>query len=121
MTKVMVMSLMTKALEDQKKLADETSTEADIDTFTEGVKHGSERLTQPCHSSPMESETVHPVQSTFITSGEYGLNAVNLLRPALGNAMIPLTVNHTILVQQAANLPVVSTNNGVTDGDKTFQ
>ncbi len=68
----------------------------------------------------MECETVRPDQNPIMTSREYGLNAVHLLRPATGNAMGPLMVNNAIPLQQAANLPVFSTNNGVTDGNKTF-
>ncbi len=121
MTRDMFTSIMTKALEDQKNLADATSDEAVKVAFTEGVKHGSERQTQPSHSSPMECESVHPVQNPIMTSGEYGLSSVHLLRPAMGNAIGTLTENSTIPVQQGAKLPVCSTNNGVTDGNKTFQ
>ncbi len=43
MTRVMLTGLMTKALEDQKNLADATSAEAVKVAFTESVKLGSER------------------------------------------------------------------------------
>ncbi len=59
MARVKFMSLIAKALEDQKNLADETNAGAVKVEFTNGVKHGSERLTQLSHSSPMEFETVH--------------------------------------------------------------
>ncbi len=45
------------ALEEQKLLADETSMQVAKVTFTEGVKQGSHRLTQPNHSSPMDMES----------------------------------------------------------------
>ncbi len=44
---------MAKALEEQKNLADASSIEAVKAAFTEVVKHGSERQTQPTHSSTM--------------------------------------------------------------------
>ncbi len=54
MIRVKFTSLITKALEGHKNLADVTSAEAVKVAFTEGVKHGSERQTQPSYSSPME-------------------------------------------------------------------
>ncbi len=54
MIRAMFTSIMSKALEDQKNLADATCAEAVKVAFTEGIKHGSERQTQPIHSSPME-------------------------------------------------------------------
>ncbi len=100
----MFTSLITKALENQKNLADATSAEAVKVAFTEGVKHESERQTQPRHSD-----------------GQYGLNVVHLLRRATGNAIGPSSVYDSIPVQKAAKLPVCSINNGVTDGNNTFQ
>ncbi len=119
MTRVMFKNIMAKALEDQKNLADVTSVEAIKVAFTKGVKHGSEMQIQPLHSSSMETETVH--QSSITPSEEYGLNAVHLLKPMMGNAMAPSVVNNAIPVQQAVSIPVFSTNNGVTDSNKTLQ
>ncbi len=69
----------------------------------------------------MEPETArHTIeQSPIIPSEGYGLNGVHLLRPTTGNVM-PSVLNNTILVQQAANIPVFSSNNGVIDVNKTF-
>ncbi len=64
---------MTKALEDQKILADETSMQVAKVAFTEGVKQGSQRLTQPNHSSPMETESDRLSQNSVTTNGDYGL------------------------------------------------
>ncbi len=74
--------------------------------------------TQPLHCSSMETETAR--QSPIIPSEGYGLNAVHLLRRMMGNMMGPSVVTNAIHVQQAVNLPVFSTNNRVTDGNKTF-
>ncbi len=112
----MFKTIMAKALEDQKSLTDATSAETVKVAFTEGVKQGSDMQTQPLHSSSMEPETVR--QNPIMLSEGYALNAVHLLRPATGNATAPSVVNNA--VQQAANLPVFSTKNGVTDGNKTF-
>ncbi len=117
MTRIQFTSLIAKAVEDQKNLADATSAEVVKVVF----KHGSERHRQPSHSSPMEFEKVRSVLNPIMTDGEYGLNAFHLLRPATGNAMAPSSVYNAIPVQQAAKLSVISTNNGVTDGNKTFQ
>ncbi len=54
-------------------------------------------------------------------SNEHRLNAFHQLRLATNIAMAPSTVNFAIPVQQAANIPVFSTNNGVLDGNKTLQ
>ncbi len=72
--------------------------------------------TQSLHSTSMETESVRSVTP----SEEYGLNAVHLLRPMMGNAMAPSVVNNAIPIKQAADIPVFSTNNGVTDGNKTL-
>ncbi len=68
----------------------------------------------------MELETVRHVQNPIMTNGEYGLNTVHLLRPETGNVMETLTVNNTIHIQQAAQLPVFSTHYVDIDGNKTF-
>ncbi len=94
MTRVMFKNIMTKALEDQKSLADATSTEAIKVAFTEGVKHGSDMQAQTLHSSSMEPETLR--QNPIKPSVGYELNAVNLLRPATCNA--PSVVNNAIPV-----------------------
>ncbi len=119
MTRSRFKDIMGKSLEDQKNLADTTSAEAIKAAFTKGVKHGSEMQTQPLHSSPMETETVH--QNPIVPSDEYGLNALHQLRLVTSIAMAPSVVNKAIPVQQAANMPVVSINNGVIDGSKTLE
>ncbi len=119
MTRSMFKNIMAQALEDQKKLADVTSAEEVKAVFTKGVKHRSEMQTQAVHSSSMKTETVH--QNPITPSKEYGLNTVHLQRPATSNTMAPSVVNNTIPVQQTANIPVVSTNNGVLDGNKTLE
>ncbi len=100
MTRVNFTNLIAKAPEDQKNLADVTSDEAVKVSLTEGVKHRSERQTQHSPSSPMEFDTVHSVQDPVMTDGEYGLNAVHLLRPAMANEMAPSSVYNAIPVQQ---------------------
>ncbi len=67
----------------------------------------------------METETVH--HNPITPSEEYGLNAVHLLRPTMSNVMIPTVVNNAIPVEQAADIPVFSTNNGAIDGNKILQ
>ncbi len=57
MTRSMFKSIIAKALEDQKLLADETSTQVAKVAFTEGVKQGSQRQTQFNHSSLKEMES----------------------------------------------------------------
>ncbi len=52
---------------------------------------------------------------------ENGLHSVHLLRPRIANAMGPSMVNKAIPVQSAAKLPIFSSNNNVTDDNKTFQ
>ncbi len=98
MNRAMFTSLMAKALEDHTNLANATNGEAVKVAFTEGVKHGSERETQPIHSSPMEMASVHSYQNPIATSGEYGLNAVHLLRPETGSTTGTLMVNNAIAI-----------------------
>ncbi len=119
--KVSMTKLCLQAFEDQTNLADVTNAEAVKFAFTEGVKHGSEKQTHPIHSSHMELEIVCHVQKPIMTSGEYGLNAVHLIRPATGNAMGTLMVNNAIHIQQAAKLQVFSTHYGDIEVNKTFQ
>ncbi len=109
---------MAKALKEQKSLPDANSAEAVKVAFTEGFKQGSDLQTQPLHSSAIETETV--CQSPIRSSEGYGLNAVHLLRPMTDIAITPSAVNYAMTVQQAVNLPVFSTNNGVIDCNKTF-
>ncbi len=96
MTRVMFKNIMAKALEDQKNLADVTSTEATKVAYTKGVKHRSDMQTQLLHSSSMETVIVR--QSPITPSEEYGHNAVHLLRPTTGNTMGPSVVNQAIPV-----------------------
>ncbi len=123
MTRVIFKSIMTKALEDQKNLADATSAQAVKVAITKGIKHGSELQTQPLHSTTIEPETVRHIveQSPIMPFEENGLNAVHKLRPGICNAIGPSVVNLATPVQSAAKLPVFSTNTGVIDGNKTFQ
>ncbi len=79
----------------------------------------SEMQTQHLHSSPMETETVH--QNPITPSDEYGLNAIHLLKPTTSNVMAPSVLNNAIPVQQGANIPVFSNNNGVIYSNKTLQ
>ncbi len=119
MTRSKFKDVMAKALKEQKNLADATSAEAIKAAFMKGVKHGSEIQTQPLHSSPMETETVH--QNPIAPSDEYGLNAIHQLRPAMSIVMAPSVVNNEIPVQQEANIPVASTNNGIVDSNKILE
>ncbi len=109
---------MAKVLEDQKNLVDATSAEAIKAAFTKGVKYRSEMQTQTIHSSPMDTETIH--QNPIAPNDEYVLNAIHQLRPMTSVAMAPSMVNYAMPVQQAANIPAFSTNNGDSDGNKTL-
>ncbi len=110
MTRVMFKSIMTKAIEDQKTLANATSAEAVKVSFMKGVKHVSELPTQPLHSSSMEPETVSDTveESPVIPSEETELHVVHLIRPGIGNAMEPSVVKLAKFVQSAEKLPVFS-------------
>ncbi len=62
---------MSKALEDNKNLANATSAEAVKVAFTEGVKKGSELQNQPLHSSIIEREAVrYPVEQSHIVPSD---------------------------------------------------
>ncbi len=121
MTRSMFKSIMTKALEEKKLLADETSMQVAKVAFTEGVKPGSQRLTQPNHSSPMETESDCLSHNAVTTNGDFGLQYIHQLRPETSEMMAPFTANHTAPAQQAAKLPVYCTQYGAMDGYKTFQ
>ncbi len=86
---------------------------------TTGVKHGSEIQTKPLHSLPMETGTAH--QNPIAPCDEYRLNGIHQLRMVMSIAITPSVVNNTIHVQQAADIPVASTNNGVINGNKTLE
>ncbi len=89
--------------------------------FTKSVKQGSQRLTQPNHSSPMETDSDCLIHNSVTTNGDFGLQQIHQLRPETIGMMAPFTVNHTAPAQQAATLPVYSTQYGAMDGNKTFQ
>ncbi len=72
---------MTKALEEQKFLADETCTQVAKVAFTKGVKQGSLRLKQPNHSSLMETESDRLGQNSVMTNSDFGLQQIHQLRP----------------------------------------
>ncbi len=61
--------------------------------FTKGVKQGSERLTQPNHSSPMGTESDRLSQNPVTTNGDNGLKQIHLLRSETSTVMAPLMVN----------------------------
>ncbi len=111
---------MTKALEDQKLLVDETSMQVAKVAFTEGVKQGSQRLTMPNHSSPMETEIDHLSQNSVMTNSDLGLQQIHQLSPETSTLMAPFTLNQVAPSQVAANIPVYSTNYRIMDGNKTF-
>ncbi len=73
MTSSMFKSIMTKDIEEQKLLADETSTQVAKVAFTIVVKQGSLRLTQPNQSSPMETESDRLSYSSVKTNSDFGL------------------------------------------------
>ncbi len=112
---------MTKALEEQKLLGDETSMQVAKVAFTEGVKQDSQRLTQPNHSSPIKTMSDHLSHNSVMTNDDFGLLQIHQLRPETSVTMAPFMVNHTAPAQQAAKLPVYSTQYGAMDGNKTFQ
>ncbi len=89
--------------------------------FTEGVKQGSLRLTQPNHSSLMETESDRLSHNSVKTNGDFELQQIHQLRPETSVTMAPFKVNHTAPEQQAAKLPVYSTQYGAMDSNKTFQ
>ncbi len=81
MTRAKFESIMAKALEDHKVLADENTTQVAKVAFTEGVKQGSEGLNKPNHISPigMTSESLNQVPVT--TNGLNELQQIHQLRP----------------------------------------
>ncbi len=89
--------------------------------FSEGVKQGSLRQTQPNHSSPMETESDRLSYSSVKTKGDFVLEQIHQLRPETSVSMAPFMVNHATPAQQAAKLPVYSNQYGAMDGNKTFQ
>ncbi len=88
--------------------------------FTEGVKQGSERLTQPNHSSLNGTDSDLLSQNPVMTKCDNGLQQNHLLRSETSTGKAPQTVSHAAPAQQAANLPVYSTQYGVMDSNKTF-
>ncbi len=95
---------MTKDLEEQTILADENTTQVALKVcFTKGVKQGSERLTQPNHSSPMGMESNRLSQNPVMTNGDNGLKQIHLPRSETNTAMAPLAVNYAPAAQQAVN------------------
>ncbi len=90
-------------------------------TFTEGVKQGSQRLTQPNHSSPMETESDRLSHNSVTTNSDFGLQQIHQLRPETSVMMAPFMVNHTAPAPQVAKIPVYSTRSGAMYCSKTFQ
>ncbi len=117
----MFTSIMTKALEVQKILADKNTMQVAKFAFTKVVRHCSERLTQLNHSSPMVMESDSLSQNPVKTNGDNGLKQIHLLRSETSTVMAPLMVNYAAPSQKAAKLPVYSTHYGAMDGNKTFQ
>ncbi len=115
----MFKSIMTKALEEQKVLADETSMQVAKVAFTEGVKQSSQRQTHPNHSLYVETEIDRLSQNSVMTNSDFGLQQIHQLRTETSAAMAPFTVNHTAPAQMAPNIPDYSTNYGAMDGNKT--
>ncbi len=109
---------MTKALEDQRVLADETSMQVAKVAFTKGVKEGSQRQTQPYHSSSVVTESACLSPSSVMTNCDFGLHHIHQLRPETSAAMATFMLNHATPTQMAANRPTESTNNGAMDGNK---
>ncbi len=89
----MTSSMSKSIIEDQKLLADETSTQVAKVAFTEGVKQGSQTLTLPNHSSPMEMEIDRLSQNSVMTNVDFGLQQMHQLRPETSTVMAPFTVN----------------------------
>ncbi len=105
----------------QRKVATHNEEEYNSFTHRNGQIHSNPKTEDNFRTGHhMELETVHHVQNPIITSSEYELNAVHLLRPETGNAMGTVTVNNTIPIQQAVKLPVFSTHYVDIDGNKTF-
>ncbi len=77
MTRTMFKSIMAKALEEQKVLADETSTQVAKVAFTEGVKQGSQRQAHPNHSSSVETESARPTQGSVMTNNDFELQQIH--------------------------------------------
>ncbi len=73
----MFKSIMTKALEEWKLLADETSMRVAKVAFTKGVKQGFQKLTKPNHSSAMETESDRLSHNSVITNGDFGLHQIH--------------------------------------------
>ncbi len=75
MTRVMFKDIMSKAVEEQKSMADTTRAEVVKVACTESVKKGSELQTQPLHSSTIEHEVVRYLveQSLIMPPTENGL------------------------------------------------
>ncbi len=120
MTRTMFKSIMTKALEDQKVLADETSTKIAKVAFTERIKEGSKRQVHPHHSSSVDMESAYHSQSSVVTDSDFVLQHIHQLRPETDAAMAPFMVNHATPAHMAANIPPYSTQHGGTDSNKTI-
>ncbi len=112
---------MAKALEDQRILADENTTQLAKVAFTEGVKQASEELNKPKHSSSiaMASDCFNRVHA--MTNGLNELQHIHQLGSETSVMVAPFTVNHTAPAQMAMNIPVSSIQHGVIDCNKTFQ
>ncbi len=67
----------------------------------------------------MESDRLN--QNSVTTNYHFGLQQLHQPRPETSTSMAPFTVNHSALAQQAAKLPVYSTQYGAIDGNKSFQ
>ncbi len=109
---------MTKALEEQKVLAEENAMQMVKGAFTEGVKQGSEGLNKPNYSSYKGME-IDSLSQTSVTSN--GLQQIHQLRPETSDATVPFMTNHVAPAQMAVNIPTTSIQHGATDGNKTFQ
>ncbi len=116
----MYKSIIAKALEEQKVLADETSMQVAKVAFTEGVKQSSERQEHPNHRSSVEMESACPTQGSVMTNSDFGLQQIHQLRPETSPVTVPFMVNNAVPAQMAANIPAYSTSCGMMNSNKTL-
>ncbi len=69
----------------------------------------------------METESDRLSQNSVTTNSNFGLQQIHWLRQETSTVIAPFTVNHIAPAQQAAKLPVYSTQYGAMDGNKYFQ
>ncbi len=93
-TRSKFLSLVTQALEQQITIDNQTSVEAVKLAYAEGLKHGSNKQSDPLQSPSLETKNVG-YGNSVTAFGESILQQTRQQRPVTCLVMAPIMVNHT--------------------------